>query len=158
MPLLAEPFHEMNRDVAAIDALVEVEDQHLEQRLTAADRRPRADARDAVERRGTEAGYARRENAVDRRLNPLQVDVRGREAELPAEPQAAHDSAGDRVVAAEHVARRREIAGLERLADRGAAHALAFEVDGRHFGHAHAVARPERAQIGDRPRAIRAEA
>src|SRR5262245_14423861 len=124
MPLLAEPFHEVDRYVAAIDVFVEVEDQDLEQRVAAADRRPRADARDSVERRAAEAGHARGEDAVDRCLDPLQMHVRSREAELAAQAQAADDSAGDRVVATEHVARRREIARLERLADRGAADAL----------------------------------
>src|SRR5438128_2602325 len=103
MPLLAEPLHEMDSDIAAVDGLVGGEDQHLEQSRAAADRRARADARNAVERRATQARDARREDAVDRGLAALQMHIRGREAELPAEPQAAHDSARDRVVAAEHV-------------------------------------------------------
>src|SRR5687768_13344346 len=90
MPLLTKALDEVHGDVLAVDVAVEVEDQHLEQRVCAADRRARADARDAVERTGPNAGYARGKNAVDRRLQSLQVHVRSREAELAPEPQAAH--------------------------------------------------------------------
>ena len=67
-----------------------------EQRGTAADRRPSADARHPVEGRAAETRDAGRENAVDRRLQALEVHVGGREAEPPAQPEAAHDAAGDR--------------------------------------------------------------
>src|SRR6187549_2863407 len=51
-----------------------------------------------------------------------------------------------------------EIACLQRLADRGAAHTLPFEKYGRHLGHDESVAPAVRAQLGDGSRAIGAEA
>src|SRR5690606_19192532 len=125
-----QALHEVHRDVAPVDVAVVVEDIDLEQHAAAADRRPRADARDAVQEIGPEPADARGEDPVDRRLAALQMHVRGRKAELAAQAQAGHDAARDRVVAPEHGLRGREIAGRERRAYRRAADALPFAVDG----------------------------
>src|SRR6516162_3269013 len=97
MPLRTEPLDEVHGDVLAVDLALEVEDQHLEQRRAAADRRPRADARDAREYFRPESAHACGENPVDRREPALQVHVGRWEPELRAEPEAAHDAPRDRV-------------------------------------------------------------
>src|SRR5204862_2373306 len=118
MPLLAKSRDEVHGDVLAVDVAIEVEDQHFEQRRAAADRRPRADARDARERLRAETAHARGEHAVDGREPALEIHVRSREPELAAEPEPAHDAARDGVIAAEHSARGFEIADSERLPNR----------------------------------------
>src|SRR5690606_26424515 len=114
MPLLAQALHEVHGDVLAIDLAVEVEDQHLEERRAAADGRTRADARDAVEQLRAEAADPHGEDAIDRRPPTLQADVRRREAEALAEPEAPNDPSRHAVVAAEHRLRLLEIARGER--------------------------------------------
>src|SRR5687768_12190208 len=118
MPLLAKTLDEVHGDVLAVDLAVEIEDQHLEQRVCAADGRARADARNTVERTGPDTGYARGENSVDRGLQSLQVHVCRREAELAPEPQAAHHAPRHRVLAPEHPTRRAEVSDLQCFADR----------------------------------------
>src|SRR5688572_4506697 len=85
MPFLAEPFYEVHRDVVPVDLAIEVEDQDLEQRPSAADRGPCADTGDAIERHGAEPRHACGKDTVDGRLDPLQVHVGGRKTELAAE-------------------------------------------------------------------------
>src|SRR5690606_15723637 len=158
MPLLAQPLHEVHRDALAVDFAVEIEDQHLEKRRAAADRRTRADARDAVEQRRTEAADPHREDAVDRRPPTLQADIRRRESEALTESEPADDLPRHAVVAAEHRFRRLEVARGERRADRRAAHALAVERDGLDDGHVETVPLACAAQVVERAPSAVAEA
>src|SRR5690606_34140302 len=128
--LLAQAPPEVHRQMRAVDVPVEVEDQHLEERGPAADRRPRADARDAVEQRRAEAADPDGEDAVDRRPAALEADIRRRKSQALAEPEPANDPPRHAVIAAEHRLRLLEIALGERGPDRRAADALAVEHDG----------------------------
>src|SRR5690606_15924519 len=158
MPLLAQALHEVHGDVLAVDLAVEVEDQHLEERRAAADGRTRADARDAVEQLRAEAADPHGEDAIDRRPPTLQADVRRREAEALAEPEAPNDPSRHAVVAAEHRLRLLEIARGERGANRRAAHALAVEHHRLDDGHVKTVPLAGAAQVVERAAAAVAEA
>src|SRR5690606_233243 len=147
MTLLAQPLDEMNRDALAVDVAVEIEDQHLEEHGPSADRRPRADARDAVEELRAEPADAHGEDAVDRRAAALQVHVRGRESERLPEAAPADDAPGQAEIPAKHLPRLSEIAGRERRANRRAADPLAAQRYRRHDGDLEAVLVAAAAQI-----------
>ena len=78
-----------------------------------------------------EPEHAHGEDAGERRA-AAQRKVRGREAERAAELAAVRDAPGHRVGTAEQPRRAVEVARGERLAHRGRARALAFDVDRRH--------------------------
>ena len=157
MSFLAQSLDEVHGDVAIVDVAVEIEDQHFEKRGLTADRRPCSDLRDAVEHASTEPAHARSEDAVDRRVQPLQIHVGRRETELLAEPESAHDAPRYRVVASEHAARRRKVAAVQRFANRRAADALSLPKNRRHFRHGEAVPIARVAQCLERAVPVGAE-
>jgi hypothetical protein len=73
-----------------------------------------------------------RKDALQRRSLVLDADVRGVEAELPADLVAMHDASVDRVGAAEQARGVFESAGLQRVANRRTRSALAVEGDAVH--------------------------
>src|SRR5205814_5374756 len=82
---VAELVQEFDHDAATVDRIVEIENEHFEQRTGVDfDRRAHAKTRDAGQRRGRKAVHANGENARYRRL-ALQRNVGRRESEMAAE-------------------------------------------------------------------------
>src|SRR5690606_20024695 len=116
---------EIDVNVASVYRLVKVEDVHLEQRLRAAESRPRADARDRIQRCARQPPYPRRENSHHRAAAPPEMDVGRREPELPPQVLAAHHLARHAVGSPEEAGGPAQVADGLRFADRGAAEPLA---------------------------------
>src|SRR3954470_16350346 len=117
--LIAQLVHELDFDAPAVDRLVEVEDEHLEQRCAARlDRRPQTQARRAEPGRAPEAMHAHGEDAADGWL-PLQYDVRRGKTKRAPELRPMRHPSGDAIWTPEKRGSAFQVAILERGAHSG---------------------------------------
>src|SRR5262245_41058177 len=90
--LVAQLPDELDVESPAIEIGIEIEQVRLEQQLASAQRRPRAEARDARQPACTGARDANREDAVDRAHLAAERHVRGRIAKRAPETLSANDA------------------------------------------------------------------